>query len=185
MPGTCGEGVLRAWKRRAECAPNTSWIAVTIQKWLCGTGGAKLGLLYCWDKAFQVESHALFQVLWALGSVRLPWTYCLLHFGEGMLYECPACCRPYFVSLESCCNTNAFELNQCVLDSLTQPLEGMHLSLHLNHTKSILLVFFLPTSQWSLYLSTGCTVQKGNFLMSVMLPKWKHVPDSWYSFYIL
>ena len=49
-----------------------------------------------------------------------------------MLYKCPACCRPHFVSLESFCNTSAFELNHCVHDSLTQPLEGMHLSLHLN-----------------------------------------------------
>lgn len=75
-----------------------------------------------------------------------------------------------FSSPKSGSSTKAFELNQRIHNcphrspcSLTQPLEGTHFSLHLDHRTSISAVFVIAHRPVVL-VSTGCPAPKWAFL---------------------
>lgn len=69
MPGMCGEGIPWAWKWRVGSALKASWAVIKDSKVALwdGRGSLYWGLLCWWDKAFLVESHALFEIPWAVG----------------------------------------------------------------------------------------------------------------------
>lgn len=87
----------------------------------CAVGwerGLQWGLLCRWDKDFRVESHVLFEIPRAVGSVTFPRTQRLLCFGGGVLCGYSVPCSTRFPSLGSCCNTNVLGLNQCTCHCL-------------------------------------------------------------------